>query len=1596
MPQRIVSELQALVAETRRKYPEARSAADSLLQRLHGEDVDRVLKSLQGERGTNHALVQPIVLACKTRAPKVVLIALALLQRSVVLHLLPDDSLPTLIDMLHQLLGSVGRTDVDVQLKILQAVSALLTAYPCITSNQLSSTLMLCFSLYENSRVTVVSSTAAATLRQNIMTVFDKVHDEDRVFDEIKDGGEDAAAAAPLPVHTAQTPDGPVTLFPYSADAYFVLSDLCALANGEAASFLPLATLSKPFVLELLESVLTNHARLFAASSTTRHPELLYILRSATCPLLLKALSEMSSFPVLVRVMRLILLLLRQFSEELVLEIEILLRMVLKTTQGERGTPVWHRVLALEVVRSLCADGYFMRRLWHWYDAGEAGPQNAPPAPLFADIVSALHVAMREVSSQLVLDTALAAARQQVPETPTTPSLDKSYSLYDAASAAVANVRNAAEGLLSSRPEPFTPTSAPPIQLLDQLDKTEAPQAGTPPLPHAYLALLVLWSHVLLAQSLALFVLRRYAEVYANATTAPPAMEAKDELESAVAMLQVYARPANDALSFFLTVQGPDYLFDQTLLAVVHLAEATGALGLEKERDRVLATLTDFALPGAALGGKTLGARNLACQIALSHTAIALAGSLGGRWRSVLQAVAQALALAPGSGQRSVPATGAAPALPTPPGAFSAEVLGYPLHYLAPEGLEGPALRAALSQVLQHAMWLSDEDFVQFVAVLASLGADHARDAQDGTALVILAELEQVGLSNTPRIAAQLPDGAWRASADALFAILEDTHLAAALRTRAASVLDGIAYSVLRAVPSSAHGRQRTILAAVDRQARADGRTAPVDVGIRKAAIDLLQRMLEKNAHRLQAGWDVIFGMCRASAESASAIKEGGTSPVPLIKAAFACVQLVCSDYLASLSNAELELCIAALPSFCVQSDDTNLALAANGVLWDITADVHRRQTQNSDESMSALWLFVLHRMRDTADVPRADVRNGAIANLFQVLVQYNSSLYAKDWERVFFEILFPLYDAMHKDPEWDESQTLVLQGTARILQTILPALSQDAAFPKIWAMFVERVEQTYAGASPKVAQTALDALLAVLRTPVTTPALRKAWRDAWEAWVRIGAAQRSNTSLTNLVSIVALLEPLYATLEANLSQDALQSLLRTLERCVTHGIAHSDATSTKQLYALVGGVRKALERLPSRDNVPALRLESLAAYVRCALEAAAQPSLLGPVARVRVQLAEDLLMHWQATYQAEPADIALYDAPVLTMLHVLRDPLQHDDQRAPSLASLAREILYSIAHQGTPVVARYSSKQAPVYYERLFACFEDVLQASVPAGARPARDAYEAQAFSLLVALERDVLPAAGADPAAHTALGRFLPQAVCATHLYERGARSAPEHGSLLPITASSKERFVYWTYDLLFALCRADGAAPVGRRLLSVLVLPALLSRCSDVLRAYVADGAVRGGIPMPRVRMEEVNYVLHQLSTLELAPGTLDVAQRTRDPGTAYAALQTYTAPPKPWSLHDAVRHAQIAHLYFLHTELDAAAAMHVSPSALPQQATIGSSMAPLNPSLFSHGTKELVARATRTPPGRTTPMALAQKTQQQRSAWLAQACTDHVE
>lgn len=67
----------------------------------------------------------------------------------------------------------------DIQLKILQALPSLLQNYPAETRGELLSTaLQLCSGLH-NAKNFAVSNTAAATLQQLVITVFDRVVSED-------------------------------------------------------------------------------------------------------------------------------------------------------------------------------------------------------------------------------------------------------------------------------------------------------------------------------------------------------------------------------------------------------------------------------------------------------------------------------------------------------------------------------------------------------------------------------------------------------------------------------------------------------------------------------------------------------------------------------------------------------------------------------------------------------------------------------------------------------------------------------------------------------------------------------------------------------------------------------------------------------------------------------------------------------------------------------------------------------------------------------------------------------------------------------------------------------------------------------------------------------------------------------------------------------------------------------------------------------------------------------------------------------------------------------------------------------------------------
>ncbi|TKY90768.1 hypothetical protein EX895_000766 [Sporisorium graminicola] len=798
MAQLLTSELTSLGAEARRKHPEIKQATDAVLARLKS-DADTFLASsrLDDSPPSDHPLLRPVLLSCETKLPKVISLAMALLQRILLQRLIPDAGIPTIVNTLNRLLTPPGKSDVDVQLKILQIASALLSSYPNLHNADLSNTLMLGFRLHEGSKVAVVSSTAAATLRQSVMAVFDKIKEEDAVLDGIKGGGEEAAALAPLAAMSVDLPDGPVTLFPSSRDAYLVFSDLCSLANAEPAAFLSLDSLSKTFSLELIESVLSNHPRLFASAASTNnqgnaHPELLFLLRSKVCPLLIKSLSEAPAFPIHLRLMRLLFLLLRQFSSDLVLEVEILLSILLRTvnpsaqelaSHGGSQPLLWQKVLALEVLRSLCSDDVFLRNLWLWYDSGHAMTDSAEPLrssfPIFSKLVETVQSVLLQGERLFAQDASMQSTRDSIeaPESPRKssirPSTDRSFSgLYEAAagvaSAAMSGVYGFSE---TAGTETLSAASSPSIQIIDQLDKTEAPNVASAALPKTYPQLLALQSCHLLTQSMALYALPLYSKFVnsrdKDAAPAPPAMREadidtlvnsseRDGLRLTRSMLRASAFPLSDVFTRYLRIKCTDSIFEETLLALRNLTNVTGALDLVQQRDVILTSFIALAVPGwdaaapsavldllknGVAQTRKMSTRNLACLKAYVQVAYYLSGALGPFWYPVLSGLCGAQALlvslnttaeASGKGDEndeegdvsrngrttlSTLTHGAMMSLDTRSGRNQLQLLNV-------ADLQPIRLQALIQSVFENTTSLEDAAFVLFISSLCRLSGD--------------------------------------------------------------------------------------------------------------------------------------------------------------------------------------------------------------------------------------------------------------------------------------------------------------------------------------------------------------------------------------------------------------------------------------------------------------------------------------------------------------------------------------------------------------------------------------------------------------------------------------------------------------------------------------------------------------------------------------------------------------------------------------------------------------------------------------------------------------------------------------------------------
>ncbi|KAI4912534.1 hypothetical protein J4E90_005939 [Alternaria incomplexa] len=360
----------------------------------------------------------------------------------------------------------------DIQLKILQALPSLLQNYPAeIRSESLSAVLQICSSL-QNAKNFAVSNTAAATLQQLVIVVFDRVASEDEKALEIPT------------VTEVKGDDGQVSVRPAANDAYKMFTDLIALIVGEKPVFMRFASLPPASTLELIEAILSNHNKIM-----TTHPEQIYIMRTQLMPLIIRSLSDRLSFAVTVRIIRILHLIIRYHLDTLPSECEIALGLLNHMLDPE-ASQAWKRVLCLEVFRSIYADSRLLLAIYALFDA-ESGKKN-----IFGDNLAAFVRLATEKPSAIGLgqqSTAAAGFEEEVSD----QAVAEAGALAGVIGGSVSDTSN------HVRPSGISMQwSSLKTPCIEHLDKTDPPA-----LPETYIYSLVLTCITNISESLAKFVL---------------------------------------------------------------------------------------------------------------------------------------------------------------------------------------------------------------------------------------------------------------------------------------------------------------------------------------------------------------------------------------------------------------------------------------------------------------------------------------------------------------------------------------------------------------------------------------------------------------------------------------------------------------------------------------------------------------------------------------------------------------------------------------------------------------------------------------------------------------------------------------------------------------------------------------------------------------------------------------------------------------------------------------------------------------------------------------------------------------------------------
>eukprot|EP01135_Chromosphaera_perkinsii_P010413 Nk52_evm85s2118 gene=Nk52_evmTU85s2118 len=412
----LISDVTQLHNEVKKRYPNVKQACETALEKLtqlkqrphargdesSGNNNENNAVTMQ-EISECDVLLKPFVLGCESKQVKQVQISLGSLQKLIYNEAIAEDSVEVVLNCLWTLMEA-GIEEV----RVLQTVIYFITSNDLVMGDFAAKSLVLCFRMF-TAKDPVTSNTAAATLAQIVAAMYDRVGKE---YNDLKIKGEQGLPGESLPSDSRRVSSfhrkSISSLPPAASDAYLLLQDLCEITNGDHPFWLVgISEMSRNFGLEIIESIVKSHAAVF-----TMYAPLTELLKGKVCPLIIKlfspgaktagSVSQYSSedsqilpFPLLVRLLRVIVSLLKFHYAALVTESEIFLSMLVKLLDIDK--PLWYRTLVSETFRDVCCYPYLLRSFCDGTDSSE--DREDCTSRVFQDVLAGLSSFIRTLMS---------------------------------------------------------------------------------------------------------------------------------------------------------------------------------------------------------------------------------------------------------------------------------------------------------------------------------------------------------------------------------------------------------------------------------------------------------------------------------------------------------------------------------------------------------------------------------------------------------------------------------------------------------------------------------------------------------------------------------------------------------------------------------------------------------------------------------------------------------------------------------------------------------------------------------------------------------------------------------------------------------------------------------------------------------------------------------------------------------------------------------------------------------------------------------------------------------------------------------------------